>query len=384
MLKLLKDGSFFTIEIPGSVREIGDEAFNGCTSLSQVNIEEGVKVIGNGTFENCSSLLGIQIPSSVTEIGLGAFWNCKSLTFLVIPKGIKVIGEEAFTRCEGLEIGIYYHHDPSEPSYTQGLRNKYVYLLNGVNQRIGKLYILDEKTSKPEEEFSSRLISGLVNNLSEYDAIFSSIDEIVMRKSRSALCRIEYPLELLDEYKKSYITYLKKHAAMLVPFLIEKGDIASISILARVGVIPQENLSGYIDAANKQSRTELLAVLLDYQNKIHLPGVTQSFDLDTKKPSSDWVTYENEDGTLTISKYIGKEQDVTIPSMITGKKIKKIEGCIGSLVVSIFFLHRNLIQSVVIEDGIEAIGERAFLECTNLKSVEIPRSIAKIGERSLF
>ena len=63
--------------IPSSVTSIGDRAFYGCDSLSEIVIPSSVTSIGKGAFYVCDSLSEIVIPSSVTSIGDSAFYRCK-------------------------------------------------------------------------------------------------------------------------------------------------------------------------------------------------------------------------------------------------------------------------------------------------------------------
>ena len=62
--------------IPNSVTSIGDSAFWGCRSLSDIVIPSSVTSIGDCAFWDCSSLSDIIIPSSVTSIGDSAFEDC--------------------------------------------------------------------------------------------------------------------------------------------------------------------------------------------------------------------------------------------------------------------------------------------------------------------
>ena len=61
--------SLRNIEIPESVESIGGSAFKGCSSLTDIEIPENVKSIGDSAFIGCSSLKNIEIPANVTEIG---------------------------------------------------------------------------------------------------------------------------------------------------------------------------------------------------------------------------------------------------------------------------------------------------------------------------
>ena len=58
--------------IPNSVTNIGDNAFYGCQSLTNINIPNSVTSIGNDAFGRCYSLTSINIPDGVTNIGHAA------------------------------------------------------------------------------------------------------------------------------------------------------------------------------------------------------------------------------------------------------------------------------------------------------------------------
>ncbi len=94
--------SLSEIVIPSSVTSIGDRAFSSCDSLSEIVIPSSVTSIGNGAFSDCDSLSEIVIPSSVTSIGDGAFSGCDSLSEIVIPSSVTSIGHHAFSGCRSL------------------------------------------------------------------------------------------------------------------------------------------------------------------------------------------------------------------------------------------------------------------------------------------
>ena len=94
--------SLSNIVIPDSVTSIGNDAFSGCSSLSNIVISDSVTSIGNGAFLGCSSLSNIVIPDSVTSIGNDAFSDCSSLSSIVIPDSVTDIGNDAFSHCSYL------------------------------------------------------------------------------------------------------------------------------------------------------------------------------------------------------------------------------------------------------------------------------------------
>ena len=96
------NGKYDEYVIPDSVTEIGEYAFEGCTSLSSVTIPGSVIIIGSDAFSFCSSLVSVFIQDSVTEIRESAFNGCSSLTSFSMPDSVKEIGASAFKGCSSL------------------------------------------------------------------------------------------------------------------------------------------------------------------------------------------------------------------------------------------------------------------------------------------
>ena len=61
-----------------NVNRIGNDAFNACTGLEELDLG-GVKVIGSNAFAKCSGLTEVTIPGTVTSIETKAFTDCDAI-----------------------------------------------------------------------------------------------------------------------------------------------------------------------------------------------------------------------------------------------------------------------------------------------------------------
>ena len=95
------------IEIPAAVTEIGRQAFYKSGLQSVTFRGDKVKTIGVSAFENCP-INSIDLPHSVTDIGQYAFNYTQSLSQIVLPKNLKQLEAGTFTDDIALQkIAIY-------------------------------------------------------------------------------------------------------------------------------------------------------------------------------------------------------------------------------------------------------------------------------------
>lgn len=73
-----------------------DKAFYGCYELETIIFPAGITRLGS-YFASGSHVSEIEIPNTVIEIGNSAFEDCQRLTSIVVPDSVKTIGEGAFS-----------------------------------------------------------------------------------------------------------------------------------------------------------------------------------------------------------------------------------------------------------------------------------------------
>lgn len=107
-----------THTVSENIENIEESAFTNNETLEEVIIPESVSVIGSGAFENCTSLTNVVIEdgsasgistyalSRAVDTGISindsAFKGCTSLETVVIPKNVSYIGSGAFYGCSKL------------------------------------------------------------------------------------------------------------------------------------------------------------------------------------------------------------------------------------------------------------------------------------------
>ncbi|MBQ4437221.1 MAG: leucine-rich repeat protein [Clostridia bacterium] len=132
-----------SLTIGNEMTRIGNSLFQGLTRLNAVVIPNSVSSIGENAFSGCSSLTSVAIPNSVTSIGKSAFYGCSALTSITIPESVTSIGGYAFEDCSGLtSITILGNvtndwNSYSESSPFQGCSSPSTVTLGGCMTKIG-------------------------------------------------------------------------------------------------------------------------------------------------------------------------------------------------------------------------------------------------------
>ena len=92
------------VDIPSTVRHIGEGCFSGCGALTSIDFSKGVIYIGANALADCTSLKQIKLGNHLIHIADGAFKNCMALESLYIPPSVTAIGEDVFVGCESIVV----------------------------------------------------------------------------------------------------------------------------------------------------------------------------------------------------------------------------------------------------------------------------------------
>lgn len=78
------------LTLPKTLRTIGNGAFTDCTALVSLNLNSGLETIGDGAFRNCDGLVKVKIPHTVLTVGEDAFSDCDKLETVIAPEETKI------------------------------------------------------------------------------------------------------------------------------------------------------------------------------------------------------------------------------------------------------------------------------------------------------
>ncbi len=326
-----------------TVTRIGGYAFNGCTSLTSIEIPNSVTSIRVFAFYDCSSLTSVTIPNSVTSIEMYAFYGCTGLpvidniryadTYLVeavdktlstytIKEGTKWIGSSAFSGCSGLT-------SVTIPNSVTSIEN---YAFSGCSS-LTSIEIPNSVASIEEYAFynCTGLTSVTIGNsvTSIGNSAFSGC---------TGLTSIEIP---------NSVTSIGDHAFRRC------SGLTSVTIpnsVTSIGDGAFRDCTGLTSVTIPNSVTSIGDHAFDGCNSLTSIEISNS------------VASIGEGAFFNCSSLTSIE----IPNSVTS---------IGDEA----FYYCYSLTSVTIPNSVTSIGASAFYGCTGLTSIEIPNSVTRIG-----
>lgn len=400
------------VELSSSVKYIGTSAFEGCTNLQSIKINNsnGLEGICDKAFYN-SSLAKIELSdtslgSSLKKIGNRTFANTK-LESVSIPGSVDLIGAGAFENMTELtsvnfvddgntmEIDAYaFYNCPKIDSVSFGSESK--------TYKLGKgAFALPSNTPNGMYTFSfpkgNKSIEYSDANLSGCDFILAGRTALSEVTFGSGLNNATIPAQTLracynlkDAYFESkyvsYETYDKTANKIVEPQLF--GDVTNPAFMVHGPRFLDDNMTDALPLVS--TWTAHLGYKVD--NKwapvpYEYIGNDGKTHIELGYDGGDYIsTIDVIDGDRAVlsgykintAKNVGNERTaITIPAKVGNYKIVEVgDNCFADNI-------KKKIYKITIEDGhIVSIGANAFSGCENLERVFIGNSVTTIGSRA--
>lgn len=383
-----------SINIPNSVTTIGSDAFDGTAWYNNqpdgliyaglvaykykgtipeetcISLRDGTVSIAENAFYGCSGLSNISIPNSVTHIDDCAFELCTGLTNLNIPNSVACIGNYAFLDCNGLTNITVENGNPK--------------------------YDSRDNCNAIIETVTNSLIAGCMNTI-----IPNTVTSIGMWafSNCTGLTTIDIPNSVTTVGYRAFYGCIGL-ATITIPYsviTIDGGAFGDCNGITRVFClattpptinifdfeedafwspvinqatlyVPMESVSAYQTAHNWKDFSQIV-------------GIPETPAIDDFEVDGVWYRAVDENTAMVISRP-GEEDyysgDVVIPEAVTYQDVTFTVTAIDEGA----FEDCYDLNSVVIGDAVESIGENAFQGCTGLTSVTIGSGVTSIGAKA--
>ena len=322
---------------------ISTAAFNGCTNITSIVLNDEVTTINSYAFQNCTKLESADIGTGLAALNSYAFYNCSALTSITIPYGVNTMGANAFTNCSSLSINCQIEEQPSAWASTWNSSSRPVTWGYGCERGTTaegiKWISIDGETVRIvgyegtattltiPTTIDSKVVNRIAANAFEGNTTLTSIvipDGIIYIETKTFVDMTN----LVSVEISSTVTEIQANAFT---------GCTKVSVLCRASAKP----SGWSSSWNSSNRP----VVWKYAGA---KGVT-----------SDGLKWASVTGdTVVIYGYSDSSASVTIPATINGKTVSGIS--------ENAFRNNTTITSVFIPTCIEYIGSGAFVGCSNL------------------
>lgn len=368
---------------------IGEYAFQGCSSLKTLQLQDKVNVIGSYAFKDCTSLSSVVLSSSVDSIGDYVFDGCTAMESLDLGN-LRTKGSFTVNKCTNLESvyasNIEQLFDISIGKelklYVEGKLLTSVIIPEGVKYvRSGFEYLNLDTVSLPKSMESMRGLEGTkIKKLFCYATTPPQINSSFAEGNSEALVFV--PRGTKEQYWKIFKFIIEMPGEALVADTVTVAEAGGLqTALAELENTDVRSLvvKGPINAADiaiiraRQGRLSSLEEL-DLKDVTLVPG-DEPYAVLTQMSDGSWSAYVHRF-------YISTENKDSLWSGGNGIASSTYEEHYCNNLAMAFY--DMPLRRVVLPAELTEIGWGMFSRCSNLESVEVSQPVTAIGDEAFY
>ena len=366
--------SLTSFVMPNMVKTVSNAAFKNCTSLKHILLNDKIVSISKYAFMNCSSLEAIALPSTIQNLGIGVFNGCTSLKTMSLSTaggmwqqfGQILYGGSGSSVAssypgpnEGNDGDIYlqtYEYVNSNHEYTAGS----IYRKIGGSWDREYIITFDNVNYVPEQLHAG---SGLPDPASASNGIYINTDNGDYYRWIGGSSTWEYTGNIKDLYNKLGILF------------------AYVDVSSSNNLIPRTLCSNNVDSLNANVPTSLKVVEFNENGETtlgnNLQGCT-SIEIVTLPSTVTTISDYAFAGCTSLKEISNPEHIQSIGEYaFQGTSYEEISGFDSLQTIGSYaFANSSALMSAEFSSSLSTIGEHAFQSCVNLESIRFSRASA--------
>ncbi len=330
-----------SLELPANLESIGKLAFRDCHALEEINLPGSIKSIGNGAFRYCTSLHMVELPYNLTQISSVLFDGCVNLRYVHIPSSVTSVSEDVFMGCDReLMVNIddyYYASDLKKYCEASGVRsmitthryNGFVYniyddkaVITGYSGNAWNIKIPEYIDGAPVAGIMSKTFEG------DYNLVTLELPSTLEKIGTKAFYKCYCLVEILN------------HSALeLTKGASDNGCVATNALNIR------------------KSPEDASIVSVDVNRLIYAKTAKKSY----------------------VVGYLGNAESLVLPDSY----IDAGGNTVSQYSVMKYAFYDKSFKEIDLGNGVTEVGSSAFLNCTNLQTVQMRDAVTLI-ESNVF
>lgn len=381
------------VDVPSTLRKISANTFVNCYNLTVVNLDEGVEEIGDNAFESTGVNDSLTLPSSLRKIGSQAFAQCYRMDTIALPEGLTTIGDYAFSECGSLTAAML----PS--TLTEVGQSAF--------QGCTALKTIRIAAATPP----TATVSTFVGPDFERCVVYVPVGSVDAYRNAPGWLNFTYIVDgvtvTLPESKTVHVDVPGNLGGLLTMF--EKENLTSLTVSGSLNGTDFDVLTcmartfgghhGPDGVAGKLTELNLKDARIVEGGDYYISSVgTQYYTQDDVFPSNAFFSSTITSVVLPSSiKFVGKSafymcdslRSVTFTCDVDSICGYAFSGCpnLSELTLQkVGYIGENAfsdtdIFSLILQEGLDSIGDNAFHGCDKLRAFHMPNSVVKMGKQ---